>query len=257
MSDSLELSTQYIISDITDEYFVNEDMVKKCTDKIPKTYFMYYPIDVSHDVVITSIIFCVGLVLNTLNLRLYWRVKTSTAVYIRGMAFIDVCVIIYVLLRTFLQYFPSEPVLYIISGALGNFAAVVNVLAPLFMALDRILIVAFPHSFKKHEKNMRIAKISWATFQCSFLAVIFIAKFLFGNQSGSKHHRKDYLVNFIRSSNAPLRGPVRFHSLQSSKCWTENTARHTNHAAKTVSAFICHAICSHVINCCNSLQVKL
>ena len=180
MPDSFELSTRYFISDITDEYFINEDMVKKFPDKSPKTYFMFYPIDVTHDVVITSVIFCVGLVLNALNLRCYWSVKTSMAVYIRGMAFIDICVIIYVLLRTFLQYFPSEPALYIISGALGNFAAVVNVLAPLFMALDRILIVAFPHSFKKHENKMRIAKLSWATFQCSFLAVIFIAKFLYG-----------------------------------------------------------------------------
>ena len=34
-----------------------------------------------------------------------------------------------------------------------------SMLGPLFMALDRILIVALPHSFKKHEKKMRIIKI--------------------------------------------------------------------------------------------------
>ena len=38
-------------------------------------------------------------------------------------------------------------------------------LGPLFMALDRIQIVAFPHSFKKHEKKMRIAKILIAAVQ--------------------------------------------------------------------------------------------
>ena len=33
------------------------------------------------------------------------------------------------------------------------------------MALDRILVVMFPHSFKKHEKKMRIAKILIAAVQ--------------------------------------------------------------------------------------------
>ena len=75
--------------------------------------------------------------------------------------------------------FPMHQNVEDISKGFGNLLANVNVLGPLFMALDRILIIAFPHSFKKHEKKMRFAKIIWATIQGSYIIGSFVLKFFF------------------------------------------------------------------------------
>ena len=159
MSDFSVFSTQQITPNCTDEYFGENDFQRKFSVESSENNFYYDPIDPVAGVITAFVIFCVGLVLNALILRCYWSVKTSTAVYIRALASIDICVLSFMLFRTYFLHFPTESRLDLISETLGNFVAVVNVLGPLYLALDRGLIVMLPHSFKKHEKNMRIAKI--------------------------------------------------------------------------------------------------
>ena len=139
-----------------------------------------------HDVITSSITFCVGLVLNALILRGYWSVKTSTAVYIRVLAVYDIMVLIVnvalrILIGIFLKSKSSE--IEQIRLMIGRLLVSNAMLGPLFMALDRILIVAFPHSFKKHEKKMKIAKIVIAALQ-SVAAVLWSTLFIsFGQTS--------------------------------------------------------------------------
>ena len=121
--------------------------------------FVYHPINPIHDVIIASVIFCVGLVLNALILRCFWSVKTSTAVYIRVLAWVDIAAPLNALvLRVLLIFFQNHLAVHLTDLIIAGQFILVSVLGPLFMALDRILIVAFPHNFKKHEKKMRIVK---------------------------------------------------------------------------------------------------
>ena len=146
------------------------------------TFTMFYEVNKVHSVIFASVIFCVGLVLNALILRCYWSVKTSTAVYIIVLAFIDIAAMIFMIsTRTADLLFPCDPIVMAVSKLLANLILfVASVLGPLFMALDRILIVAFPHSFKRHEKRMRIAKIIWTILQSSYSVIIWILGDLIG-----------------------------------------------------------------------------
>ena len=177
-----DISTQHLNSDATEEYFNIEEMEMKYTGESSRGILIFSPIDPVHDVIFASVIFCVGLVLNALILRCYWSVKTSTAVYIRVLAWTAVCAMLYVASdRIIFHVFHPEAMFGAIFSVFANRLGVTSVLGPLFMALDRILIVAFPHSFKKHEKKMRIAKISIVVAQVETTVAYFIIYNTFGN----------------------------------------------------------------------------
>ena len=182
MSKNFDSDIERFYFETTESYDYTEEAVEQNSEEKGdfKETWLFYEVDPFVNVIVASVIFCVGLVLNAVILRCYWSVKTSTAVYARGLAWIAICAMFYMLtFRITELLFPYEPIMETVSKVLGNQIAIASVLGPLFMALDRILIVAFPHSFKKHEKKMRIAKIAWAMYQSIFITSSFVATDIF------------------------------------------------------------------------------
>ena len=173
MTEIIKFSTLVIEQDtFTEETSLHRrtvhDVKRDVTTSLPRDQWLFQELPYLHEVITSSIIFCVGLVLNALILRCYWSVKTSTAVYIRVLAAYDVMVLTFNLaikILTGIFLISKLSVIEQVRELIGRLLMSNAMLGPLFMALDRILIVAFPHSFKKHEKKMRITKISIAILQ--------------------------------------------------------------------------------------------
>ena len=126
---------------------------------------LYHDVDPVYDVITASVIFCVGLVLNALILRCYWSVKTSTAVYIRVLAVYDMAAVLYLLgYRTSVGVFNISSAALTVWMCIGNFVALNSMLGPLFIAIDRFVLVLFPHNFTKYSRKIRCAKIFWIFF---------------------------------------------------------------------------------------------
>ena len=123
----------------------------------------------THTIAIVSSIMLVGFVLNATILRCYWRSTTTTSVYIRVLAVYDICALIALgfskslLIFEALQHDVAQKVSVAVSSALGNFYLV----GPLFLAIDRMLVVAFPLNFKQYETGIRILKTSIVFFPWS------------------------------------------------------------------------------------------
>ena len=132
----------------------------------------------THTIVIVSSIMLVGFVLNATILRCYWRSTTTTSVYIRVLAVYDICALAALgfsrtlLIFEALQHEIAEKVSVAVSSALGNFYLV----GPLLLAIDRMLVVAFPLNFKQYEGGVRILKTAIVLFHgvLMLMACIFI-----------------------------------------------------------------------------------
>ena len=143
----------------TQEFFVTDEINSKWIDQAQdletQEYLdginLFHKLPILHDMITASLIFCVGLVLNTLILRCYWSVKTSTTVF-------DILTLVYIMFQRIIYNFYQSAALITVWKNIGLFIFTNIVIGPLFMALDRLLIVAFPHNFKTHEKKMRIVK---------------------------------------------------------------------------------------------------
>ena len=125
-------------------------------------------------VMLSSVIF-IGLALNAAILRFYWELKGDIAVYVRAFAIFDIFMILYQGCMRLAQLFLASNVilnLRIIQGL--NVIVCFVMTGPLFLALDRVLIVAFPHKFKLYLTKMRICKCIWLTVSfCTGLNAVF------------------------------------------------------------------------------------
>ena len=139
--------------------FVNSRKDSHEGDAEDVKYFLDVP--PTHTIAIVSSIMLVGFVLNATILRCYWRSTTTTSVYIRVLAVYDICALVALgfsktlLIFEELQHEVANKVSVSIGTILGNFYLV----GPLFLAMDRMLVVAFPMNFQEHEKIIRVTKM--------------------------------------------------------------------------------------------------
>ena len=148
-------SCGFITTEGFDGKTVGDDVNIADVMTVDTDYCLFTSIPSLNDAILIILIVFVGFVLNSIIIRCYWNSKSSTAIYIRAFAAYDLCVLS--LAPNFLidLFFPNmKPFFKILKGILGGFA----IIGPLFLALDRFLVVAFPHKFKKYEKSMKIAK---------------------------------------------------------------------------------------------------
>ena len=137
----------------------------------------FFDVPPTHTIAIVSSIMLVGFVLNATILRCYWRSTTTTSVYIRVLAVYDVCALVALgfsktlLIFEALQHEVANKVSVAVSTALGNFYLV----GPLFLAIDRMLVVAFPLNFQQYETGIRILKTSIVFFH----GVLFLVACIF------------------------------------------------------------------------------
>ena len=161
MANIFPFSTQSVLLEWTEDLNNLQDDFPTYDKEIQDDNFVLQPIHPLQDVIVASINFCVGLVLNALIMRCYWSFKTSTAVYIRVLAVYDVIVLLNMsAVRFFILIFPTQSLEINLAGKNVAHLLMSNaVLGPLFMALDRILIVAFPHSFKSTRERCVLLKL--------------------------------------------------------------------------------------------------
>ena len=122
--------------------------------------FEYFTkLSIVEDTAMAIFIFSLGIVLNSIILRCYWKNKDATSIYFRAFAFIDLWCLLLILIRRSVSFFFADNIIsYAVLSALTNMAAALYNLGPMFLAMDRCLIVAFPHNFREHEKKLRVAK---------------------------------------------------------------------------------------------------
>ena len=181
MSDNFEVSTEIIDFNLMNNIFPELHDTNSDATQTTLTERFYNPIDPIHDAVFASVAFLIGLVFNALNLRWYWSVKSSTALYIRVLAGLDIAALFLVLVCRVMKCIFVNNVLigqseYFLQGLL----CIISVGGPLFMALDRALIVAFPLSFKKHQKKLLIFKISIPIIQSASSLLFSLSSVLIG-----------------------------------------------------------------------------
>ena len=193
MADFFSYSTESLLLKWTEELSISENLLPKIGRKNQLEPFLYHPIDPVNEIIISSVIFCVGLVLNALILRCYWSVKTSTAVYIRVLAVYDMAAVLYLLgYRTSVGVFNISSATLTVWMCIGNFVALNSMLGPLFIAIDRFVLVLFPHNLTKHTTKIRYAKFFW-TFIINLVALI---RFLVILQDNSNVLLKIFLHRF-------------------------------------------------------------
>ena len=154
-------STEYLIEVVTESInFLTTDNINFDKGILFASSRYYTSIPQAKNLSISFTITFVGLVLNSLIFKYYWRVKTEIAVYIKTFAAFDMFLLLYqfimqlIVHSSFIAYWL---LLRILQGF--NVCAAFLLVGPLFLALDRFLIVAFPHKFKLYETRMRILKI--------------------------------------------------------------------------------------------------
>ena len=184
MMDNYDLSTSIMHADQSQEN-VKEYFLEEINERVRNTHYIFPPANPTNEVIIASVICCVGLVLNALILRCYWSVKTSTAVYIRVLAVYDCISLLELVGSRMLKLYHISPdsVLEKVRSLIVYQLVCNSVLGPLFIALDRIIIVCNPHSFKKYEKKLRVAKCLIALVNIVLILALFVTKFTSTNET--------------------------------------------------------------------------
>ena len=143
--------------------------------------YRLWPISFLEDTVMAISVFCVGMVLNSIILRCYWRGKGATSIYYRAFSVIDMFFLVVMILRRVSFFIWPAKGTYIFFEVMNNLMGTTYNFGSLFLAMDRCLIVAFPHNFREHEGKLRAAKGSMV-FAMLVLSLAFsFAKFNLSN----------------------------------------------------------------------------
>ena len=147
----------------TTEFTTLEDLylIEAFDENFSENLFEHFePLPFIQDVIIASLLSVIGAILNGIILFCYRKIKSDIALYIKTFAVVDIFVII--AFNTFaicqLVFQENKFLVFIIFRAM-NFIAGHLMLGPLFLALDRALIVGLPHKFRIYQTKMRMAKI--------------------------------------------------------------------------------------------------
>ena len=120
----------------------------------------YLPVDFVTEVVVRLSLIFVGSILNVIILKCYFRVKSSRASYIRAFAVLDILILFSGSFEFFfLNLFPAQAAFSTTFKSVFRALAAFSLLGPLFLALDRCLIVIVPHKVSLYVAKMRIFKI--------------------------------------------------------------------------------------------------
>ena len=134
-----------------------EDFSQNQYQSIGTLYFS--PITVVEDTAMAIFIFFLGTLLNAIILRNCWREKSTTSTYFRAFAVIDMSSVLFMLIRrVFLFVWPVQTNLIFFNDALSSLFAGLYNFGPMFLGMDRCLMVVFPHNFREHERKLRATK---------------------------------------------------------------------------------------------------
>ena len=121
-------------------------------------------------------VFIFGMLLNSIILRCHWKAKGATSTYYRGFAICDMGFLVLMLIRRSCKIvWPTNANIILLLGLTHNVTAGLYNFGPMFLAMDRCLIVAFPHNFREHEGKLRVTKVCLVL----FMAILSAANVLF------------------------------------------------------------------------------
>ena len=120
--------------------------------------YRLWPISFLEDTVMAISVFSVGMILNSIILRCYWRGKGATSIYYRAFSVIDMFFLVVMILRRVSFFIWPAKGTYIFFEVMNNLMGTTYNFGSLFLAMDRCLIVAFPHNFREKEGKLRVAK---------------------------------------------------------------------------------------------------
>ena len=119
-------------------------------------------IPLAADIALLVLVVGFGLIFNATILRCYWADKTDIGIYTKGFAIFDIFILIYLVLMWLARHFMATNLSLNLQLRNGlNMIACNIMIGPLFLGLDRGIIVAFPHKFKIYRTKMRIFKGVW------------------------------------------------------------------------------------------------
>ena len=137
--------------DVNNNIIYNQELPNVCFTELP---FI-------EEAIAVSLTVCLGFLLNLVFFRCFWRSKSSAAVYIRVLAYYDMCVLASLALNFVIKDVPNFPKFQSVvktASFLQRLLAAFTIIGPLFLALDRFLVVTFPHKFQNYTNGMRKAK---------------------------------------------------------------------------------------------------
>ena len=127
--------------------------------------------------IINPLVCVLGILLNSIILKVYFKEKSDLALYIKCFASLD---IFNLLLSTSVRYsvllLEPAPWKRYFRHSLDIYTGF-TMLGALFLALDRFLVVVFPHKFQLYEKKMRIFKVVLFVFASSSVVGLFFDDF--------------------------------------------------------------------------------
>ena len=159
MSTYFESSTDETTDFVTEEFELKwfEGDIQTFDSENSITYVL--PISVVEDTTTAVFIFSLGMLLNTIILRGYWKEKSATSTYFKAFAVIDMTIVGFMLIRRVLRFvWPNNINVFFLDILVTNLIGSLYNFGPMFLAMDRCLIVAFPHKFREYEGRMRVAK---------------------------------------------------------------------------------------------------
>ena len=124
----------------------------------------FAPIPAEQGVAISLLVMLFGTVLNSVILKVYWRLTSSNRVYVLAMAFLDltsmyVGLVIRVILLLLGDGSNWFAVLEIFHFSVTLFNVHIYMCVPLFLALDRFVAVSKPHKIHDSLKKLRKWKV--------------------------------------------------------------------------------------------------
>ena len=173
----------------SEQFRLNNNETGEFDGKLTTTFL---PIPLVVYALIALVILLLGLILNLTILRFYWNLKRSIAIYIRVFAIYDITVVLAFAIGRLVKYFAStDKVVHATVRLVSNFLAGFYVIGPLFLAIDRFLVVVSVLKFKDIERKLKYCK-GGILFLCCVVNVVTVATILTSELDSGKAIRVSF-----------------------------------------------------------------
>ena len=159
---------QHFTGVVKDEFVHMEIESSQTESKLLGSDRWLIEIPTSHHIIITVIIFLFSLILKSLVLKFYSNSAASNRTYVLSLVALDWSTLVFVMTPAMLTHFIEDEqvasVLMFCSWSVGATIFVNYQYPTLFLALDRCMVVLFPHKFRTFSKKIRVVKIGLVVF---------------------------------------------------------------------------------------------
>ena len=176
------VSTEESVSSSNERAIFNHD---KIYDADKKYVHIYSEIPFEHFMILCILVVFLSFSLNTLVLLHYRKANGVTRTYILALVALDwsmilLCLIPYMFLKFVSLSVEIMTVLSLISTIAINSGFGIYLFPSLFLALDRVLVIMFPLTFRKYVGRMRMLKAVLVVIKLTVRVVDSVHEYFFG-----------------------------------------------------------------------------